>query len=377
MFYLLLIFFIMLFKEIMENFICLLNILTIVVWVIFNILKYSNYNNLIIINMILLIILLFFNSMMLWKFFLFYEISMLPIIILLLSWGNNPSRLPAALYMIIYMVIFSFPSMVVVIKNLKVFLVNLNISITLNLVSKLILIFMFLVKIPLFTLHYWLPKAHTEASTFGSMVLASGLLKMGGIGLWKIMKFLQFKFLNYFFLMTLTLISSLICLMQTDMKKLVALMSVFHMTLSVTTLSILMYTSFLGFVYINLTHIMSSSILFYFSGYSYSLNKTRLLFMMKITINSKLFIFLSLMLLLNMGIPPFFTFFVEIINLSQLFYKNYWSLMLTIFILIAVALINLFFMSMMNMLITKSMKFMFFINFYYIFMMMFLMWLMV
>nr|YP_913157.1 NADH dehydrogenase subunit 4 [Romanomermis culicivorax]ABL11584.1 NADH dehydrogenase subunit 4 [Romanomermis culicivorax] len=374
--FLYLMFFTISLKEISENMIFFFSTFVLITWVMLN--KFNNliYNNMMIMNLILILIILFLNSLILWKFYLLYEFIMIPMIIFLMSWGLNPARLSASLYLMVYMCLFSLPCLLVMIMNMKIFFTNMQHSMfVLNFFSKFMMVLMFLVKIPLFSLHYWLPKAHTEASTMGSIILASGLLKMGGAGFWKMILFLEFTLMNYSIIFYLVLFSSMVCLFQTDFKKMIALISVFHMSLSISIINVMSLNSYLSFIYLNMAHILSSSILFYFSGFLYSINKTRLIFMMMMNNNSKIFIFLIISILMNLGIPPFFTFFVEILSLSIMFLKNFFMFIFILFIFIFSAIFNLFIINMMKSLKMKSLKMNFFLPFYYFFFFSLMMWL--
>jgi NADH-ubiquinone oxidoreductase chain 4 len=95
------------------------------------------------------------------------------------------------------------------------------------------IIFAFLVKIPIFLVHLWLPKAHVEAPVSGSMILAGVLLKLGGYGLIRVFPFLLLMGLNYnFIFVSISLVGGflirLVCLRQIDIKALIAYSSVAH-----------------------------------------------------------------------------------------------------------------------------------------------------
>jgi len=94
----------------------------------------------------------------------------------------------------------------------------------------------FLVKIPLYGVHLWLPKAHVEAPIAGSMILAAVLLKLGGYGMIRIILLLDplSKELAYPFIVLAlwgVIMTGSICLRQTDLKSLIAYSSVSHMGL--------------------------------------------------------------------------------------------------------------------------------------------------
>ena len=96
------------------------------------------------------------------------------------------------------------------------------------------MVFAFLVKMPMFIVHLWLPKAHVEAPVSGSMIVAGVLLKLGGYGLLRVFPLLfRFRFRFGIIWVSLSLVGglfvSLFCMRQTDLKSLIAYSSVPHL----------------------------------------------------------------------------------------------------------------------------------------------------
>jgi len=132
-------------------------------------------------------------------FYVFFELSLIPILLIILGWGYQPERLQAGLYMMLYTLFGSIP----LLFSLVYFSSSLGTSGFLSSGLRVLyggfyggwFVFLFtlafLVKTPIYFFHLWLPKAHVEAPTGGSMILAGVLLKLGSYGLIRFRCFLS------------------------------------------------------------------------------------------------------------------------------------------------------------------------------------------
>nr|AYQ22941.1 NADH dehydrogenase subunit 4 [Orthione mesoamericana] len=225
-------------------------------------------------NMILLLFLtLIFLSSNTLMFYVFFEASLVPIFMLILGWGAQPERASAGVFALIYTVSASLPFLVVLLnwvsQSSTAVLSMLN-PIHLSFNSSMISFFViipFAVKLPMYITHLWLPKAHVEAPVAGSMILAGVLLKLGGYGLLrfsvKMSKYLM-KFNKIWISWALVggAVIGILCLSQTDMKILIALSSVTHMALVVSSVLALSTWGLFSAMFIMLGHGFCSSAMF-------------------------------------------------------------------------------------------------------------------
>nr|AML26485.1 NADH dehydrogenase subunit 4 [Staphylinidae sp. BMNH 1274658] len=304
-----------------------------------------NYHyNLFLVVMLMLMISLFlaFSSTNLFLFYLFFEMSLIPTLLLVIGWGYQPERLQAGNYLLFYTLFASLPMMIFM-------FVYYSINNSLNLYfldfyfeSFLMFSFMnlvFLVKMPMFFVHLWLPKAHVEAPVSGSMILAGVMLKLGGYGLLRTMKIFIFfnNKINYLFISISLiggLIVSLICLRQSDIKSLIAYSSVAHMGLVLSGIMTLNSWGFYGSLVMMLAHGLCSSGLFCLANISYERLNSRSIFLSKgmINIMPSLSLWWFLFCSSNMAAPPSFNLLGEILLLNSVISWSYYSSFMLIFI---------------------------------------------
>lgn len=279
----------------------------------------------------------------LWFMYLIYEISIIPMLLIILSIGLNPYRFNAFYFMIIYSFIFSLPAIVLISLNIKnlCFLQLLIETWFKRSFSIFILLIIFFVKRPIYLLHFWLPKAHVEASTLGSIVLARFILKIGTLGLMKIVKWSNFKAtlnLSYFIISLFAI--RVVCLAQSDFKKLIAFTSIIHVTTSLLVL-INCRGTIKGLIIINLNHSFSRSLIFYFRGIINKISHSRIIYLQSHIKWGLISFLIRLVLLLNLGVPPFYRFAGELIFFRLVIVENFFFLVLRCFIICFITLYRL------------------------------------
>nr|AYN73203.1 NADH dehydrogenase subunit 4 [Pollostacris sp. OR322] len=241
---------------------------------------FSYHSSFFVFMVLLLMIMLYcsFASLSLLSFYIFFEASLVPTLLLILGWGYQPERLQAGVYLIFYTLIASLPLLIVLFKvydyvNTLYFPLLFDFG-SYYFMFYVFMILAFLVKMPMFLVHLWLPKAHVEAPISGSMILAGVLLKLGGYGIFRVMKvisFLGLKF-NYFWLalgLSGGVIVSFICFRQVDLKSLIAYSSVAHMSMVIAGLMTMNWWGCIGSLSLMVGHGLCSSGLFCLSNIIY------------------------------------------------------------------------------------------------------------
>nr|ALI86984.1 NADH dehydrogenase subunit 4 [Cryptolestes turcicus] len=286
---------------------------------------------------LLISLILAFSSLNLFIFYLFFEISLIPTLLLIIGWGYQPERIEAGMYLLFYTLLVSLPMMISIFYFYKNFyslefimIVLMNYSID-NLLVFLVMIFIFLVKFPMFFVHLWLPKAHVEAPVSGSMILAGIMLKLGGYGLIRVMPlFLKINNSLNSFLIVISMVGgfivSLVCVRQSDMKSLIAYSSVAHMGMVLAGIMTLNYWGLWGCLIMMLAHGLCSSGLFCLANISYERIHSRSMYLNKglINIMPSLTLWWFLFSSCNMAAPPSLNLLGEILLMNSLVSYNFY-----------------------------------------------------
>jgi len=266
-------------------------------------------------NFLFIILYLIIKSNNLVSFFLMYEIVFVLIIFTIIILGYRFERLIAAFIIIFYSFLFSSPVLIIILLFDNAFLIKqwLIYSLILN----YFLIASFIVKFPIFGFHYWLPVAHVEASTVGSIILAGVLLKLGRVGLIYIIIYIKF-IIKFHWLVLSVVFLILIILILRDLKIIIAYSSVAHIRLVFYVIILGWNIGKKGAIYIIFYHGFISPLIFWVVGIL-AWWKTRSLLVVKLIAFSYLFtLFLFFLFILNISFPPFIGFLSEILILKSL-----------------------------------------------------------
>jgi NADH-quinone oxidoreductase subunit M len=272
-------------------------------------------------------------------FYIFFEAVLIPMYFIIGIWGAE-NRVYAAYKFFLYTLLGSVFMLIAVIyiyssagTSDMLVLTNVIPKYPLHIQNLLWLCFFasFAVKVPMFPVHTWLPDAHVQAPTAGSMILAGVLLKLGGYGFLRISLPMLPDASLYFsnFMLVLSIIAviytSFVALMQKDMKKLIAYSSIAHMGYVTAGIFVFNHQGIEGAIFQMMSHGIVSAALFFCVGVLYDRMHTKEIMAYGGVANhmSRFAMVFMIFMLASVGLPATSGFVGEFLIMMAVFQENH------------------------------------------------------
>lgn len=308
---------------------------------------------------------LLFISFILFNFFcvydliflyIFFEFILIPMFIMIGVWGSRQRKIHAVYQFFFFTLVGSLLMLLgimLVYSNIQStdvrILYHTSFTFHRQLVLWLSFFFAFCIKIPIYPFHIWLPEAHVEAPTVGSVILAGVLLKMGSYGLFRlVLPF--FCDATYYFLPLVSVLcligiiyTSFATIRQIDLKKIIAYSSVSHMGFVVLGLFTTNLEGVIGSIFLMISHGIISSGLFFCIGCIYDRYKSRILrYYSGLVFTMPLFcVCFFILILSNISFPGTMGFVGEFLVLVGVLQNNYFVTFISVLSIILTAVYSI------------------------------------
>lgn len=282
------------------------------------------------------------------RFFLWFEISIVPIFVRIIMYRKDRSKIYSATIIVLINIAIAIPTVIFIFKDyssaltLRTHVAAHSCLVLKRIVLIILVITIILRKAPMFFIHIWLPKAHVDSFTLGSVVLARLIIKLSIVGIVKFSQVIEEKlkeitWIIYRISWTTVVIALIIMIKRVDIKKLAATSSIVHIRATLNScLSIKVFGAYRRFIVL-LSHGIVSSIIFSAIGLMYENSEGRSTYANKRVerIDKLVMMTWTLILFLNVGLPPTITFFREVFLISNfMFMETYRILFLSIRIIL-------------------------------------------